>query len=111
MKKIDFFFNRYPREKIIRYFRITCKAEAVSCFLLYGVAMIWKRYDPEGIASTLFIVMVGYIHGLLFVLYLLLCIPCRIFFSWDDEDFVFAILAAFFPFATLWVEKKLAKEK
>lgn len=86
-----------------------CVAEAISCFLLYGVAMIWKRYDDEGLLPTIFIIIVGNIHGLFFTGYLLLCIPVRKIFKWDDEDFVFALLSAFFPFATIWVDKKLAR--
>lgn len=101
-------FKKYPDEKIIRWFRQVCLAEAISCLFLYGFAMIWKRYD-DGLLSTIFIIVVGNIHGLFFTLYLLLCLPIRKIFKWDDEDFVFAILSAFFPFATIWVDKKLAR--
>ena len=30
-------------------------------------------------------------------------------YKWDDEDFVFALISAFFPFATIWIEKKYAR--
>lgn len=109
MKYINWFLNKYPQDKIIKWFRQICIAEAISCFLLYGIAMIWKRYDPEGLLSTIFIIVVGNLHGLFFSLYLLLCLPARKIFKWDDEDFIFALLAAFFPFATIWVDKKLAQ--
>ncbi|WP_434980858.1 DUF3817 domain-containing protein [Daejeonia sp. YH14] len=108
MNIIDKFLARYPQEKIIRWFRTVCIAEAVSCFMLYCIAMVWKRYDPEGSLSTLFIIIVGNLHGLFFTCYLMLCLPARKIFDWDDEDFVFALLSAFFPFATIWVDKKLA---
>lgn len=109
MNFIDKFFSKYSQEKIIKWFKQICIAEAISCFLLYGVAMIWKRYDEEGLLPTIFIIVIGNIHGLFFTLYLLLCLPARKIYKWDDEDFVFALLAAFFPFATIWVEKKLAR--
>jgi integral membrane protein len=51
----------------------------------------------------------GSIHGLFFTLYLILAIPSRKIYQWDDEDSVFALLAAFFPLATIWIDKKLAK--
>jgi integral membrane protein len=51
----------------------------------------------------------GSIHGLFFTLYLLLAIPARKIYTWDDEDSIFALLAAFFPLATIWIEKKLAR--
>lgn len=109
MKYVDWFLNKYPQDKIIKWFKQVCTAEAISCFLLYGVAMIWKRYDQESTLATIFIIIVGNIHGLFFTIYLLLCLPARKIFKWDDEDFIFALLAAFFPFATIWIEKRLAK--
>lgn len=108
MNLIENFFAKYPREKIIKWFKQICLAEAVSCFFLYGIAMVWKRYD-EGMLATIFIIVVGNIHGLFFTLYLLLCLPARKIYQWDDEDFVFALLASLFPFATIWVDKKLAR--
>ncbi len=109
MKIVDQFLNKYPQDKIVKWFKQVCIAEAISCFLLYGIAMIWKRYDQEGLLPTIFIIVVGNIHGLFFTLYLLLCLPARKIFKWDDEDFVFALLSAFFPFATIWIDKKLAR--
>lgn len=100
--------QRYGDDKLMIWFKKTCLWEAISCFLLYGIAMIWKRYD-DSLASTIFIIIVGNIHGLFFTLYLLLCLPARKIYDWDDEDFVFALLSAFFPFATIWVDKKLAQ--
>lgn len=109
MNFIDRFFSKYPQEKVMHWFRQVCIAEAISCFLLYCIAMIWKRYDEDGLLATVFIIIVGNLHGLFFTLYLLLCLPARSIYKWDDEDFVFALLAALFPFATIWVEKKLAR--
>lgn len=111
MNFIEKFFSKYPEEKVIKWFKQVCIAEAISCFLLYCIAMVWKRYDPEGTLSTVFIIIIGNIHGLFFTLYLLLCIPARKIFSWDDEDFVYALLASLFPFATIWVEKSLARKE
>lgn len=109
MNWIEKFFSKYPDEKIIRNFRMICIAEAITCFFLYCVAIPYKRSLPEEAFATIFIIIVGNMHGLFFTLYLLLCIPVRKIFTWDDEDFVFALLAAFFPFATVWVDKKLAQ--
>ena len=111
MNIANYFINKYPEEKIIKWIKQVCVAEALTCFFLYCIAMVWKRADPDGLASTLFIIVIGNLHGLFFTLYLLLCLPVRKIFNWDDEDFVFAILAAFFPFATIWIDKKLAKKE
>ncbi len=110
MNFIEKYFAKYPEEKIIHWFKQVCVAEAISCFLLYGIAMMWTRYEQDSILPTIFIIIVGNLHGLFFTLYLLLCLPARKVFNWDDEDFVFVLGSAFFPFATIWVEKKLARK-
>ncbi len=104
------FFDKYPEEKLIRWFKQVAVAEAITCFFLYFLAIPFKRYFPEELWSTIFIIIVGNIHGLFFVLYLVMCLPARKIYNWDDEDFVFALLASLFPFATVWVEKSLAKK-
>lgn len=109
MEIVEKFLKKYPREKVMKCYKNTCIAEAITCFLLYGIAMIWIREDKENSLALVFIITIGNLHGLFFTMYLLLCIPARKIYKWDDEDFVFALLAAFFPFATIWVEKKLAR--
>ena len=109
MNFITQFFAKYPDEKLVQWFRKICIAEAISWFFLFS-AMVWIRLDRESLAPTLYIILIGNIHGLFFSLYLLLVLPMRKIFAWDDEDFVFALISAFFPFATIWVDKKLAQE-
>lgn len=108
MNFINKFFAKYSDEQIIDWFRKICLAEALSWFFLF-TAMIWIRYDREGLYPTIYIIIVGNIHGLFFTLYLLLLLPARRIFRWDDEDTVFALLAAFFPFATIYADKKLGR--
>ena len=108
MKAADNFIEKYGEEKIIRWFKKICFLEAVSWLLLFS-AMIWIRYDKDGFLPTIYIIIIGNLHGLFFTLYLLLILPARKIFKWDDEDFVFALISAFFPFATIWIDKSLAK--
>lgn len=108
MNFLDNFFAKYSQEQIIRWFKQVSVAEAISWFFLF-TAMVWIRYDREGLLPTIYIIIVGNIHGLFFVLYLLLLIPAQKIFKWDEEDTVFAVISAFFPFATIWIEKKLAR--
>ena len=108
MEFIDKIFAKHSVERITKWFHQVCTAEAISWFFLF-TAMIWIRYDRDALLPTIYIIIVGNIHGLFFTLYLLLILPAKKIYKWDDEDFVFALLAAFFPFATIWVEKKLAK--
>lgn len=99
---------RFGAEKIERWFRQVCTLEAVSWALLFS-AMIWIRYQPQSLLAIIYISVVGSLHGLFWTLYLLIILPVRRIYTWDDEDFVFALIAAFFPFATIWIEKKLAR--
>ena len=107
MNIIEKYFSKYPEEKIIQWFKQICIAEAISWFLLF-TAMVWIREDKDGLLPTIYIIIIGNIHGLFFTLYLLLLLPVRKIFNWDDEDSIFALCAAFFPFATIWIDKKLA---
>ncbi len=90
-------------QRNIRYFKWACTAEGISCILLYLIAMpmkyqwgIWWQMIP-----------IGTLHGIFFVWYLIMINYVYKPLKWDDEDTVTAILAAFFPFATFWVEKKM----
>lgn len=108
MNFIEKFFSKYPQEKLIKWFHQVCIAEAISWLLLFS-AMVWIREDKDGILPIIYISIMGSLHGLFFTLYLLLAVPARKIYKWDDEDTVFALLAAFFPLATIWIEKKLAR--
>lgn len=108
MQYIEDFFSKYSQEQIIKWFKQVCVAEAISWFFLFS-AMVWIRYDRDGLLPTIYIIIIGNIHGLFFSLYLLLLLSARKIYKWDDEDSVFALIAAFFPFATIWIDKKLAR--
>jgi integral membrane protein len=108
MNFIEKFFSKYPQEKNIKRFKQICLAEAISWFFLF-TAMIWIRTNPTDIFPIVYISTIGSIHGLFFTLYLLFLPAIRKIYNWDDEDFVFSLMSAFFPFATIWVDKKLAR--
>ncbi|MDR3273082.1 MAG: DUF3817 domain-containing protein [Flavobacteriaceae bacterium] len=95
------------KEKLIKYFKIACYAECVSCFLLFFIAMPMK-YSFD---NTILMIPFGIFHGVCFTIYLILDVLVRKICRWDDEDFVSSIMAAFFPFATIWVERSLVKIK
>lgn len=108
MEFLENLFSKYSQQKVIRWFKQICLAEAVSWFFLF-TAMIWIRVDPENIFAIIYISTIGSVHGLFFTLYLLFLPSVRKIYTWDDEDSVFAIISAFFPFATVWIDKKLAR--
>ena len=106
MDFIDKQINKYGEEKLTKWFKKICFAEAVSWVFLLS-AMVWIRVSPDELLPTIYIIIVGNIHGLFFTLCLLLLLPIRKIFKWDDEDSLIALMAVFFPFATIWMEKKL----
>lgn len=108
MNFIETYFSRYPEQKLTKWYRQVCIAEALSWLLLFS-AMVWIRYQQDELLPTIYIIIAGNIHGLFFTLYLLLTLPARKIYRWDDEDFVFALISAFFPLATIWVDRKLAQ--
>ena len=108
MNFIEKFFAKYSQEQIDKWFKQICVAEAISWLFLFS-AMVWIRYDREGLLPTIYIIIIGNIHGLFFSLYLLLLFNAKKIYKWDEEDTVFTLLSAFFPFATIWVDKKLAR--
>lgn len=105
---LENYFKKFTDEKLILRFKQICLAEALSWLFLFS-AMIWIRYDRDALLPTIYIIIIGNIHGLFFTLYLLMLMPMRKIFRWDDEDTVFAVIGAFFPFATVWIDKKLGR--
>lgn len=100
-------YASYSNTKLIKHFKWACVAEGITCILLYLIAMpikyqwgIWWQMIP-----------IGTLHGIMFTWYLVLTYYVRKPLHWDDEDTLFAVLSAFFPFATFWVEDSLVKEK
>ena len=109
MNFIEKYYSKYPEEKITKWFKQICVAEAISLFFLF-TAMVWIRVEPEGLFAIIYISTVGSLHGLFFTLYLIFLPAVRKIYVWDDEESIFALMAAFFPFATIWVEKKLLRK-
>ena len=89
-------------EKLRKWFEISCIWEAISCALLFLVAMPIK-YQFGYVLPMPF---AGCFHGFWFSAYLILLYVTRKYYKWDDEDFIFYIMFAFIPFATLALHKK-----
>lgn len=87
--------------------RIVGMIEGISFLLLMGVAMPLKYLAgiPEAVR------WIGWIHGILFVLYCLVILAAfakgRI--SWGKS--VISLVAALFPFGPFLIDRKLAKDE
>ena len=53
----------------------------------------------------------GWVHGLLFVLYIMLLLQVWSKYGWSFKKTVLVFLASIIPFATFYMDKKLKKEE
>ncbi|WP_139958100.1 DUF3817 domain-containing protein [Flavicella sediminum] len=90
---------------LIQLFRTVSVAEGVSLLLLFGVAMPLKyMYD-----SPLMVEIVGMLHGLLFISYVLFAIVYKFKAKWGIDTLIIVITASIVPFGTFYIDKKYLK--
>lgn len=87
--------------------RLTGFAEGTSLLLLLFVAMPLKYYAGKPQLVTI----VGWIHGVLFVGYMLAALVVYRRHKWPFARVIVAFLAAFLPFGTFIFDIQLKKEE
>ena len=90
-------------EDIIPRFKKVAIAEGISYLAIFLISMplkyIWEIGWPNKV--------IGMIHGVLFVLYIIRAVPLFTKLKWDIEDRLLPVaLAAIIPFGTFWLERK-----
>lgn len=89
-------------------FRIIAICEGISFVILLFVAMPLKYFAGLPQAVT----YVGWIHGLLFIYYMVLGYEVKSLHRWDNRKVMTAVIAALLPFGPFMLEKKiLSKEQ
>ncbi|SMO71762.1 DUF3817 domain-containing protein [Melghirimyces algeriensis] len=88
-------------------FRIVSFLEGLSYLLLLGIAMPLKYFADLPIAVTI----TGAIHGLLFVLYLILLYPVTNQHQWSYKQILGALIASVTPFGFIILDKKLLRHQ
>jgi integral membrane protein len=82
-------------------FRFIAFVEGCS-FLLIGFTMILKyRYDMPGPNYV-----VGMVHGVLFIIYILLLLQVTYLYKWSFWKLSLGFLASLIPFATFYADRK-----
>lgn len=80
-------------------------AEAISWLLLLFIAMplkyIWDK--------PLLVKYVGWAHGILFIGYCIHLLLAKILLKWSWGKLIAGGIAAFFPFGTLWFDKRIER--
>lgn len=85
----------------IRLLRITGLAEGISFILLLGIAMPLKYYFQFPEAVT----VVGWIHGVLFMAYLLIVLLSIRVMKWNRTEILLAFAASLIPAGTFWLDR------
>jgi integral membrane protein len=87
--------------------RMTGIAEGISFITLLFIAMPIKYIagNPQ------VVLYVGWVHGLLFMLYLLALIAAKINLEWKFKKTLIAFLASLVPFGTFILDKSLRREE
>ena len=81
--------------------------EGISLLVLLFVAMPLKYIWGEPIAVKI----VGWLHGFLFVLFMLLVLRAYDQKGWPFKKVIYAFIAAFLPFGTFVFDKRLKEEE
>jgi integral membrane protein len=101
--KMSLQFSNTPLGKL----RMTGIAEGISFITLLFIAMPLKYMagNPQ------FVWYVGWVHGLLFMLFILALINAKINLEWKIGKTLLAFLASLIPFGTFILDKSLRKEE
>lgn len=91
---------------MISAFRKLSLAEGCSLLVLLLVAMPLKYFFGFPLAVK----TVGWLHGILFMLYIAMLLVLQIRYRWSLQFFAGAFIASFIPFGTFVLDKYL-KEK
>ena len=81
--------------------------EGISLLVLLFIAMPLKYIWQQPMAVKI----IGWIHGALFVLFMILAFRVYEQKSWPFKKLILAFVAAFLPFGTFVFDKKLKEEE
>ena len=88
-------------------FRIVAICEGISFLFLLFIAMPLKYFAnlPDAVLIT------GWIHGLLFVLYMILGLIVKLNHNWSLKKTALAVFASIIPFGPFILDNKILKKE
>jgi len=86
----------------LKTYRITSIAEGVSLLVLFGIAMPLKYIYN----SPMMVEIVGMLHGLLFIAYVLFSFLYKFKAKWPILTLFIVVIASVVPFGTFYIDKK-----
>jgi integral membrane protein len=87
--------------------RVAGFVEGISCIVLFGVAMPLKYF--AGIPAA--VKIPGWVHGVLFIIYLLALLQVTIVRRWPLSKVFIAFIASLIPCGTFFMDSRLKKEQ
>ena len=89
---------------MLNWFKKIALLEGISFLVLIFNMLVLKPnyFDTYKLILKPF----GMLHGVLFILYIILAFLLKVEKKWNLKDFSIIILASFIPFGTFWVDKK-----
>lgn len=95
------------RLAILHRFRIVSIAEGISMLVLVFIAMPLKYiFDLPDMVTY-----VGWIHGVLFMLYILVMFPTSRKLRWHFRTALLGLIASILPFGPFLFDRKLKKQE
>ncbi|AWW29001.1 hypothetical protein DN752_01980 [Echinicola strongylocentroti] len=92
--------------QLLKRFRIISYAEGISYLLLLFIAMPLK-YTMD---MPLAVKYTGWVHGILFIVYVYLVFPTRRGLNWTFRRTLFALIASVLPFGPFLFDRKLRQQ-
>lgn len=86
--------------------RLLAFVEGVSFLVILFVTMPLKYFYATPGPNK----VIGMIHGLLFLLYILAVIQAKIEWNWSGRKTALALLASIIPFGTFWADARLFRQ-
>lgn len=93
------------KETALERFRLIAIAEGISFLVLMFIAMPLKYF--AGIPEV--VMVVGWIHGILFIAYMIMGLVVRHKYKWKFRKVLIAVVAAFLPFGPFLLDNYLLK--
>lgn len=88
-------------------FRVIAICEGISFLVLLFIAMPLKYFADMPLAVK----YTGWVHGLLFVAYMISGLQVKMEYHWDIKKTITAVLASLLPFGPFILDKKILSKE